>query len=93
MISLCGAYAIPTPPINPPICPQLSIIGLVLSVANILNSLAIMDIHSYYDDYSSNTGLGPGIVSLVIALFFLAFCDRVHQQASTHCKASLDEGD
>jgi len=51
----------------------LSIIGLVLSVANILNSLAIMDIHSYYDDYSSNTGLGPGIVSLVIALFFLAF--------------------
>lgn len=32
-----------------------------------------MDIHSYYDDYSSNTGLGPGIVSLVIALFFLAF--------------------
>ena len=51
----------------------LSIIGLVLSIVNILNSVAVMGIRSYYDGFSSDTGMVPGIISLIIALFFLAF--------------------
>lgn len=51
----------------------LSIIGLVLSIVNILNSVAVMGIRCYNNEYSTDPGMAPGIISLIIALFFLAF--------------------
>jgi hypothetical protein len=51
----------------------LSIIGIILSIVGILNSLVVMDIKSYFDTFTSDTGLAPGIISLVISAFFLSF--------------------
>jgi hypothetical protein len=48
----------------------LSIIGIILSVIGVINSLIIINTKSYYD---SNIVLGPGILSLIITTFFLAF--------------------
>jgi hypothetical protein len=51
----------------------LSIIGMVLSFASFLLSFAIIDI-SYYTEWGiEHPGIKPGIINLIISLFFLAF--------------------
>jgi len=55
----------------------LSIIGIVVSAIGILMSIGIMNMKSYYDignySYTHDEGMGPGVVCLILFLFFLAF--------------------
>jgi hypothetical protein len=51
----------------------LSIIGMVFSLLLVFISLAIMDIRCYSEWGTDHPGMEPGIVNLVLSLFFLAF--------------------
>lgn len=51
----------------------LSIIGIVFSLLLVLISLAIIDIRCYTEWGTEHPGIEPGVINLIISLFFLAF--------------------
>lgn len=51
----------------------LSIIGIVFSLVLVLISLAIIDINCYSEWGTEHPGVEPGVVNLILTLFFLAF--------------------
>ena len=51
----------------------LSIIAIVFSLLLVLISLAIIDISCYSEWGTEHPGIEPGVVNLILALFFLGF--------------------
>jgi hypothetical protein len=51
----------------------LSIIGIVFALMACLLSLAIVDISCYSEWGTDHPGIEPGVINLIISLFFLAF--------------------
>lgn len=51
----------------------LSIIGMAFALIASLISLAIIDISCYNEWGTDHPGIEPGVINLIISLFFLAF--------------------